>query len=152
MTYFSVNPEARNPLYPGAMSLSEARAGAQFITLNTHRGSFTLTALASPWRAEIVPIVSSFFDLPLVPIMRLLANDTNGGVVDLCEEGIHPPIEAEEPWNPGRISVLVERDSILTFYPWVVKEGFTRAANELEENFSEFFVDPITFWSQLTQH
>ena len=59
-----VDPDARHPLYPGAMPLSQVREGVQFVTLDTERGSFELTALASKWRAETVPIVSgNGFDL-----------------------------------------------------------------------------------------
>lgn len=151
MTNFDITPEARHPFYPGAMSLLEVRAGTQFITLDIHRGSFVLTALASEWRAEVVPIISSH-KLPLSSVVRLLANDVNDDTIDLCEQGIHPPVEASKLWNPRRLSVLADRESILTFYPWLVKKGFSRAANEVEDTFFEFFVDPEVYWSQLMQN
>lgn len=148
MSRFHVNPDARHPLYPGAISLAETRAGVQLITLDTSRGNFGLTALASEWRAEVVPIVSGN-GFPLSSVIRLQANDVEGNVVDLYERGVHPPVESSELWNPRRFSILAARDNILTLYPWLVKEGFVRAANEIENQFFEFFVDNETFWDKL---
>lgn len=133
------------------MTLSEVSAGVQIITLDTYKGNFALTALNSGWRAETVPIVSSL-GVALSSIIRLRANDVNSNVVDLCEMGIHPAVEASDFWNLGSLSVLADRDNILAFYPWLVKEGFTRAASEIETTFFEFFVDLDTFWGQLMQN
>lgn len=142
-----VNPNARHPIYAGAMSLAEAREGAQFITLDTYRGSFELTVLASEWRAETVPLVSGN-GFHLRSFIRLRANDINNDVIDFYEKGVHPPVEEDNLWNRNHFSVLAARDNILLLYPWLMKEGFARAANEIQDSFFEFFVDNATFWNE----
>lgn len=130
------------------MSLDEAREGAQFITLDTYRGNFELTILASGWRAETVPLISGN-GFHLRSVIRLRADDSSGAVIDLPEKGIHPPVEAPGLWSRSRLSFLADRDTILTVYPWLIREGFLRAASEIEDTFFDFFVDNTMFWDQL---
>lgn len=148
---FKVEENARHPSFEWAMTLEEARPDTSFVTLDVSRGSFTLTTLTSEWRVERTPIVSeNGFTLASVFVLR--ADDINGNPVDLCDAGLHPPVEAPGFWNKRRFSVPASRDRILKLYPWMAKKNYVRAAKGIESAFSEFFVDTDTFWNQLLKN
>lgn len=56
----NINPNAKSPLYPGAMRLKQVQNGVQFIALDVHRGNFTLMTLGSEWEARVIPIISGY--------------------------------------------------------------------------------------------
>lgn len=149
MSRLYVDPDARHPLYTSAMPLSRVVPGTQFVTLDTQKGKFDLTILASEWRTEFVQLVSGNCFPLRCAVVRLQATDINDDVIDLCEKGIHPPVEANDLWNLRNFSVLADRNNILSFYPWLVREGFARAANEIQDRFFDFFVDNDVFWDKL---
>lgn len=149
MSQIYVDPEVRHPLYPRAMPLARVAPGVQIVTLDTNRGNLVRTVLASKWRLERVAIAANEHTLTKASFFCLRAESVDSGTIDLCKRGIHPPVEASEYWDLGHFSVEAERNEILDLYPWLVKEGFLRAANELEDTFFEYFVDNSTFWDKL---
>lgn len=145
MTVFKVNPDASNPLYEDSVRLHDITPGVRYIAFSAEYGIVSVVNITSDWWVEDDAIGL----LAFAPF--LFAEDSDGRVVNLCDEGIHPYFDGT--WSNNRFAIVATDENLKNFHSWLETQGHSRAAAWLKELFPDLMVGlDESFWKRLTDH
>lgn len=138
-----INPGYKNPLYKGAMTLDDAKAGVQFFTYQMSTGQIWITALASDWREESFVNMFTFTHEARTPV----ANDTLGQIINLAAWGICP--DSRGRWSEDCFSVVATKENVTSFHAYAERQKLESVVRIVEEAFIELFIDWDSFMNDL---